>query len=188
MSRDEILRGIGRALWKRAAWIAAGVAVLYIATLITASGRNQSAAQLKGVKDVITSVKAEEANQERAIKQQTAIINRQFQAICVIVIETSGQQGLQQLDPTTEERCRSVLTKAQRNDQTTTQGNVQPQSPAIRRQRPSSATQPQKTTVNPSGDANGATGGNTTPQPTQNLVEQALGLPDLVINAILGRR
>jgi hypothetical protein len=39
---------------------------------------------------------------------QTKTINRQFKALCVIVVETSGQEGLDKLDADTRESCEKL--------------------------------------------------------------------------------
>jgi hypothetical protein len=41
--------------------------------------------------------------------QQTQIIKDQFQALCVIVVQTSGRKGLKKLDPAVQQRCRQAL-------------------------------------------------------------------------------
>ena len=85
----------------------------------------------RGVTEVITSVEAEN-------EEQTELINRQFRALCVIIIQTSGQEGLQQLDGQTQERCRNLasnediaVTQPTRNaapqQQITAQAPEQPQ-------------------------------------------------------------
>lgn len=52
---------------------------------------------------------AEVANNVKAESEaQTIIINRQFRAICILIIETSGQEGLDKLDPESKKRCENL--------------------------------------------------------------------------------
>lgn len=46
---------------------------------------------------------------QRQTDHQTQIIKDQFQALCIVIINTSGPQALRQLDPATEQRCRDML-------------------------------------------------------------------------------
>lgn len=45
---------------------------------------------------------------KRETEAQTDIINRQFRAICILIIETSGQAGLNKLDDESRKRCESL--------------------------------------------------------------------------------
>lgn len=42
--------------------------------------------------------------------KQTDVINRQLRALCIVIIETSGQEGLDKLDPETRSRCENLST------------------------------------------------------------------------------
>ena len=56
-------------------------------------------------------------------EKQTEAINRQLQALCFLVIETSGAQALRQIDPPLEEQCRNLASELQQEQQART---VQP--------------------------------------------------------------
>lgn len=74
----------------------------------------------------------------KTIKEETAaqteVINRQFQALCFLVVETAGADALKQLDPPLEEQCRNLAAELkeeqteQRQEQSA--GYVSAQSPA----------------------------------------------------------
>jgi hypothetical protein len=85
-----------------------------------ADARERSAA----VSQVAEAVKAES-------ERQTEIINRQFRAICIIIIETSGQEGLDKLDPESRERCENLadFTETGEDQSAQEQGPPQPQFP-----------------------------------------------------------
>lgn len=54
--------------------------------------------------------------------KQTVIINRQFQALCFLLAETSGQEALKQLDPPLESQCLALtdeLRATERQEQAT---------------------------------------------------------------------
>lgn len=77
--------------------------------------------------------------------EQTVIINRQFQALCFLIIETSGQEALKQLDPPLEEQCRD-LTQELKEDQTafTPPFTIPPSQPGSNQAQPTSNPSPQK--------------------------------------------
>ena len=50
---------------------------------------------------------------KRETEKQTEIINRQFQALCLVLMQVSGEDALKRLDPPIEQRCRE-LAKPQR--------------------------------------------------------------------------
>lgn len=176
------------------------LAFIYLVLYIGQSNRAQEASQLQGVKNIIASIRNEEDRQEAKIDRQTRTINGQFHALCVVLIETSGQQGLQQLDPTTKERCRQSLGKA-RQGSSSTDAAVTPSiksssTPRTSASKPSQVSSPANTASN---GGSTSTGQNTPPTATQNPIGRALGLPDLVIpdrrtnarkwlNGIFGRR
>lgn len=64
---------------------------------------NDAAARRRAavVSDVAEQVRIENEN-------QTKIINRQFRALCIIIIETSGQEGLDKLDPESKKKCENL--------------------------------------------------------------------------------
>lgn len=55
--------------------------------------------------------------------EQTVIINRQFRALCILIIETSGQEGLQKLDPDSRARCEQLAEDTEFIEDGTTRGN-----------------------------------------------------------------
>lgn len=44
-------------------------------------------------------------------EKQTETINRQLQALCFLLVETSGEETLRQLDPPLEEQCRDLASE-----------------------------------------------------------------------------
>jgi len=59
--------------------------------------------------------------------EQTDVINRQFRALCILLIETSGQEGLNKLDEESRKRCENLdanePTAPVEESQTTEQGS-----------------------------------------------------------------
>jgi uncharacterized membrane-anchored protein YhcB (DUF1043 family) len=100
-----IIKGIAIGVWRWAVPAAAVlVAGLAVAVLIT---------------QILNQVREDQKRDEQTsafraeIRQQTEIINRQFQALCFLVIETSGTEALKQLDPPLEEQCRNLASELQ---------------------------------------------------------------------------
>lgn len=50
--------------------------------------------------------------------EQTETINRQFQALCYLLVEISGEEALRQLDPPIEEQCRDLAVEMRSNART----------------------------------------------------------------------
>lgn len=53
---------------------------------------------LEADKEIVKSIKAE-------TEAQTKIINRQFRALCILIIDTSGEEGLAKLDADSRQQC-----------------------------------------------------------------------------------
>lgn len=56
---------------------------------------------------------------EEKTDDQTKVINRQFQALCFLLVETSGQDGLKQLDPPLEQQCRNLARELREEEKRT---------------------------------------------------------------------
>lgn len=69
----------------------------------------------EAVQEVVTAIQVES-------EVQTTTINRQFKAICLLIIETSGDEVLQKLDPETRKRCESLSVHEAPKDQTQGEG------------------------------------------------------------------
>lgn len=78
--------------------------VLLSAFIITAQiieNDTRSRYRTQAVAEVADAVKKE-------TEAQTVIINRQFRAICILIIETSGVEGLSKLDDESRRRCENL--------------------------------------------------------------------------------
>ena len=98
----EIAKGIGKAVAKRSAFIAVVGGLSFLAWQQFDLNQKAASNRLKAVESITTSIKDE-------TDAQTKLINRQFQAMCVLIIDTSGRKGLERLDPDTQQRCRDLL-------------------------------------------------------------------------------
>lgn len=94
---------------------------------------------------------------ERESDKQTKIINRQFQALCFLLVETSGADTLKQLDPPLEEQCRN-LTRELKAEAAAQQRTAQPQ--AVLPTQPKPATRPQPRQTPPDAPARPETANN----------------------------
>lgn len=115
-----------------------GLAVLTIMKQLE-SNDQASIERTRAVAQVAESVK-------RETEAQTEIINKQFRAICIVIVETSGQSGLDKLDPDSRARCENLQAD---NPTSFTRPPVTVQNPPqpIIIQQPTQT--PQQTPVNP---------------------------------------
>lgn len=65
------------------------------------SNEQQSIERTRATRQIINTMKEENEGQTRTI-------NRQFRALCILIIEISGQEGLDQLDPESRKRCENL--------------------------------------------------------------------------------
>lgn len=79
---------------------------------------------------------------KRETEAQTDIINRQFRAICLLIVDTSGARGLERLDNITRERCEDLINnpEAQINEETT--ASQVSQSPTVAPRQSETPSQP----------------------------------------------
>lgn len=99
----------------------------------------QSAERATAVKNILSSIKNEN-------DKQTVIINQQIRALCVVIIETAGQEGLNKLDPQSAERCKNL---ASANQPYGTNVSTTPSHP---NQKSSTSKTQEPTTSNPPAD------------------------------------
>ena len=78
----------------------------YVTAVIVSENARTSEARGEAVIRIVESI-------ERETDDQTKIINRQFQALCFLLVETSGSDTLKQLDPPLEEQCRNLTRELQ---------------------------------------------------------------------------
>lgn len=91
---------------------------------------------------------------KRETEVQTDIINRQFRAICLLIVDTSGASGLERLDNITRERCEDLINNPEVQISEETTASQVSQSPiAVPTQSlpetPSQPTTPQPNSPNP---------------------------------------
>lgn len=92
------------------------ILLLCILTLVTYSLLSQIQLNAEASKERGEAViKLSEKIQEES-RAQTEVINRQFQALCFLVIETSGTEALKQLDPPLEEQCRNLASELEQQE------------------------------------------------------------------------
>lgn len=60
------------------------------------------------VQTIVQGQKNETDEIKKELSRQSDIINRQFTALCIIIIDTSGTQSLDKLDPDTRARCQRL--------------------------------------------------------------------------------
>lgn len=106
---------------------------LFIILKQLAENNSRAEGRTRAVSEVVTAVQEEN-------KKQTEIINRQFTALCILIFETSGQEGLNKLDPETRARCENL---AEPTSQTSEESKGEQGSPQQTSQSSSSA-QPSK--------------------------------------------
>jgi len=116
-----------------------GIAVFTVVNEIE-QNEKASIARAAAVSQVAEAVKSE-------TEAQTEVINKQFRALCIIIVETSGQEGLDKLDPDSRARCENLQTES-----ATSFTRPQPEQQSVIIQQPtqsSAPTNPQPQTVNP---------------------------------------
>ena len=75
--------------------------VIYLVVSFSMANSEASRTRAEAVIDIVKSIETE-------TDEQTKIINRQFQALCFLLVETSGEEALKRLDPPIEEQCRNL--------------------------------------------------------------------------------
>lgn len=74
--------------------------------------------------------------------EQTETINRQFQALCYLLVEISGEEALRQLDPPIEEQCRDLAIEMRKDSSISRPVAPTPNpSPSVSRATPATPTQ-----------------------------------------------
>ena len=76
------------------------IVALVLLGLVANQNANAESSKQRGeaVLEIVETIKAENI-------KQTDIINRQFQALCFLLVETSGEEALKKLDPPLEQQC-----------------------------------------------------------------------------------
>lgn len=74
-------------------------ALIFLAVIQSSS--NASKARQQSITQIVKAIQEES-------ESQTDIINRQFRAICFLIIETAGHEALKQLDEETRARCENL--------------------------------------------------------------------------------
>jgi hypothetical protein len=97
--------------------------------------QNANADSSKQRADAVIQIMKAIKEQQELIKdendEQTVIINRQFQALCFLLAQTSGQEALRQLDPPLESQCLALtdeLRATERQEQAQARQQESPQS------------------------------------------------------------
>lgn len=84
--------------------------IIFILTFLAVVGNIQSAAQNtiereEAVKELLEADQKITQSIKEETEAQTKVINRQFRALCILIIETSGQEGLNKLDADSRHQC-----------------------------------------------------------------------------------
>jgi hypothetical protein len=117
-----------------------GVVILAFYTQLATNAEN-STKRAKAVLEVVNIVKAEN-------EKQTTVINRQFQALCFLLVETSGREALKQLDPPLEQQCLDLASELREQERERQASVGSSPSSDTSNPRPSASTSP-KTPSNP---------------------------------------
>lgn len=119
-------------------------------------------------------------------ENQTEIINRQFRAICIIIIETSGQEGLDKLDPETRSRCENLDAPSQEAEEA--QPSAQATPSTLSPSNSFSASSPNLTTSQSTSQPDNSQEPNTQPeeppQPPEEPTSILPGIDDPIVGCI----
>src|SRR5690606_8805409 len=86
------------------------ITVIFILTFLAVIGNIQQAAQNtiereNAVKELLKADQKTTQSIKDETEAQTKIINRQFRALCILIIDTSGEEGLAKLDADSRVQC-----------------------------------------------------------------------------------
>lgn len=132
---------------------------LSLGLILDSVARNRR--EIEARNEVINTIKEEN-------ETQTDIMNRQFRAICFLIIETSGTEALKKLDPETQARCDTLA------EEEITEQEADKPVPAQQSQ------QPQSSSSTSSGSSANNTPSSDTPQPDNSQEPQSPSEPTLL--------
>lgn len=117
--------------------------------------------------------------------EQTDKINRQFQALCFIIIQTAGREALSQLDPPLEDQCRNLTAELKKRDAATEKRDSSTQQQQKPR-RADSQEQPQEAPERPSAPSQPSEP-TPEPRPQPSVLERVLEPVNNLLRGVLGR-
>jgi hypothetical protein len=85
----------------------AAMAVYFLVNATTTQTRN-TRERIQNTEKIVQSIQEES-------RLQTEIINDQFRALCIVIFQTSGQEGLEKLDPPLETICKNLSVDNEQN-------------------------------------------------------------------------
>lgn len=95
------------------------IAVSYL-TLVT-QNQEASRSRAEAVINVVESIEKETEQQTKDLeldtKRQTDAFNRQFQAMCFLIIEIAGPDALKRIDPPLKEQCKNLAVELRTNEE-----------------------------------------------------------------------
>lgn len=154
------------------------IAGLIIFNLFTTQNSYAESSKERGeaVIDIVKTIKEEN-------EKQTVIINRQFQALCFLLVETSGTESLKRLDPPLEQQCLELADEL-RAAERMKQAEAEKQRQAEESKKETSTTESESATpANPSSPAPQATDPPKTPLQPEQSPRPILGIP--LLDALL---
>lgn len=104
--------------------------ILSVFTILSQLAQNEENRErdVANVADLAEAVRIESEASRKENQGQSELINRQFRALCIIIIETSGQEGLDKLDAESRARCENLSTEEAEEPPVSEQDSRQSQS------------------------------------------------------------